>query len=228
MTQPHFDAGNIKLIAKNLAKELEKMKFNISHSASLNLTSRAFGYKDYNTYKAMKHADDKPTKKVIGSISFSELEKKLEKEKSELYPPLNDIFLLNEEEKTQEYDILISKEDDSPFLLFRLKSSSTGRVFYVPKYDIFSLYVYPDIKNAYNSYDVPIESAKNAHIENEYFSIIKHIIETKKWIAEDLNIIHDLLSLMEAIKNERNFLKKINNKYSAESLDSLWNANKVL
>ena len=53
MSQLQTNVSDIKTVAKNLARELKTMKFDISHSSALNLASRSLGYKNYQTYKAL-------------------------------------------------------------------------------------------------------------------------------------------------------------------------------
>ena len=53
MSQLQTNVSDIKTVAKNLARELKTMKFDISHSSALNLASRSLGYKDYQTYKGL-------------------------------------------------------------------------------------------------------------------------------------------------------------------------------
>jgi len=57
MTQLHTNVSDIKAVAKNLAKKLKMMKFDISHSSALNLASSSLGFKDYQTYKALSEKD---------------------------------------------------------------------------------------------------------------------------------------------------------------------------
>ncbi len=56
MSQLQTNIFDIKIIAKNLAKELKAMKFDISHSSALNLASRSLGYNNYQTYKGLLEA----------------------------------------------------------------------------------------------------------------------------------------------------------------------------
>lgn len=53
MSQLQTNVSDIKTVAKNLARELKTMKFDISHSSALNLASRSLGYKNYQTYKGL-------------------------------------------------------------------------------------------------------------------------------------------------------------------------------
>lgn len=226
MTQ--IKISDIKIIAKNLAQSLEKdFGFKISHSAALNLVSRTFGFANYNTYKSTSELPyEKNTNEAtpLASKSLSQIEKEVSQKRIEKYPSIDNNFL--KLGHTPEYDILIYEEDEAYFLLFRLKNNYTGRVFFIPRYESFSLFVYPDIKDAFNSYDIPIKDIETKNLTHKYFNISKHLLQTKKWIREDVSIMDDLFSLMEAVKKDREWFQEIFKKHSEEKLHNLWESKK--
>lgn len=209
---------NIKTVAKILAKELRSMQFAISHSSALNLASRSLGYKNYQTYKALDSIQNRVSSKESNTqLSFADIEKEISQKT--IFPPANNHLIPFGQFSL--YDIFICEEDDVYFLLFSLKNNYSGRVFYTPEYETFSFYVYPNIETAKSSYDIPLKSVSGRDLNERYFEIIKHIVNTKKW-SLNTYIMNDLLSLMEALKNDRDSLSQINSKYSREELATIY------
>jgi len=225
MSQLKTNIFDIKIVAKNLAKELKAMKFNITHSAALNLAARSLGFTNYNTYKAipkLTNLDMASNMKVeIGSKTFSEMEKELTIKRLEQYPSIDNNFI--KFGKSNEYDIFIHEEDNVYFLLFRLKNNSTGRVFFNPRYESFSLFVYPNVKTAFNSYDISIQDISTKHLNLEYFNVTKHLLQSKKWIGENLAIMDDLFALMDIVSDNRAWFQEIIKEHSEEKLSNIWN-----
>jgi len=211
MNQLQTNVNDIKSVAKILKKELADMDFKLSHSSALNLASRALGFKNYQTYKGLFDKDIQPKKHF--SRPFSEVKKEVEEKRLNLYPRIYNMFV--KMGHTQQYDIHIERElsDDeyNYFLIFELKNSYTGRVFFSPQYNTFSLYVYPEVKNPDRPYDFQIEGG-----EDFYFRIIKHL-NRKSWMERKL--LGDLMNLMETIKRDRIALIDIVNNHSKEELE---------
>jgi len=229
MTQLKTNVHDIKTIAKNLASSLHKdMNFKITHSAALNLASRSLGFANYNTYKATDELkyDTSYSKeqKPFESRSFSTIAKEVQQQRQDQYPSIDNNFIKFGE--NSEFNIFLYEEDDIPFLLCQLKNDLTGRVFFNSKYETFSLFVYPNIKTAFNSYDISIQNIPDKHLNYKYFDITKHLIQSKKWINENLSIMDDLFSLMESVKTNRTWFKDLCNEHSEEKLSKLWQAKK--
>ena len=229
MTQLKTNVSDIKIVAKNLAQSLQKdMKFKISHSAALNLASRSLGFANYNTYKAtneLNSTEEYPKAiNTLGSRSFSEIEKEVKLKRLEQYPSIDNNFI--KFAQSTDYDIFIYEEDNIHFLLFRLKNNSTGRIFFNPRYESFSLFVYPDIKTAFNSYDISIQNIPNNQLHHKYFHVTKHLLQSKRWINENLEIMDDLFTLMEAVKQDREWFKEMFKEHSKEKLRKFWQSKK--
>jgi len=155
-------------------------------------------------------------------MSVKELFEKVEKEKLETYPRIYDKFV--KIGHTQRYNIYIERELSNDideyyyFLIFELKDSYTGRVFFCPKYNTFSLYVYPNIKEANIPYDFEMEGGSDF-----YFNRIKHL-NRKNWMTKEL--LNDLMELMESIKRDRKALIEISNKHSKKELEERYKGQK--
>jgi hypothetical protein len=76
------DNIDFKSVTKNLKNELSKLNLDLSHSATLNLVSRALGYENYNTYKSIS-IDDLIIEKVEPN-SLNQLKNKIEDQISHL------------------------------------------------------------------------------------------------------------------------------------------------
>jgi len=217
MNQLQTNVNDIKSVAKILKKELAAMSFELSHSSALNLASKSLGFKNYQTYKGLLD-NNLEEKKSIGSRPFSEVKKEVEKKKLEKYPRIYDNFI--KLGHIQEYSIYIKLEDEfNYFLLFEIKNSYTGRVFFSPKYNSFSLFVYPNIQSPINDYVYNLDSLNGKENRLEYFGIIKHL-NNKSWITREL--LNDLMDLMEKIIGDRKILTDISDKYSNEELEQLY------
>jgi len=229
MPQLKTNVSDIKNVAKNLAQSLQKdMEFKISHSAALNLASRSLGFANYNTYKAEDEAKSteeySKVDNTLGSRSWSEIEKEVKINRLKQYPSIDNKFI--KFAKSTDYDIFIYEEDNIHFLLFRLKNNSTGRIFFNPRYESFSLFVYPDIKTAFNSYDISIQNIPNNQLNHKYFHVTKHLLRSKKWIEENLEIMDDLFTLMEAVKQDRKWFQEVLKEHSEEKLRKFWQSKK--
>jgi hypothetical protein len=218
MNKLQTNVNDIKSVAKILKKELANMNFELSHSSALNLASRSLGFKNYQAYNGL--LEKKDDKKISFSHPFSEIKKEIEERKLEEYPRIYNQFV--KIGHTQKYDIYIDKELSEDkyyyYLIFELKDSYTGRVFFTPKYDTFSLYVYPDIKEASSPYDFKMEGGSDF-----YFKKIQHL-NRKSWLTKEL--LDDLMELMESIKKDRKALIEISNKHSKEELEQRYKGQK--
>jgi len=217
MNKLQTNVNDIKSVAKILKKELASMDFELSHSSALNLASRSLGFKNYQVYNGLL---DNKKEFSINMMNMSELLKEVDKEQLEKYPKIYDKFV--KIGHTQKYNIYIERELSEDeyyyFLIFELKDSYTGRVFFIPKYNTFSLYVYPNVKEANNSYDFKMEGGADF-----YFKWVKHL-NSKSWITREL--LDDLMELMEAIKKDRKALIEISNQHPKEELEQRYRGQK--
>lgn len=218
MNKLQTNVNDIKSVAKILKQELANMNFELSHSSALNLASRSLGFKNYQAYKGL--LEKKDIKKFTFSRPLSEIMKEVDKRKLEEYPRIYDEFV--KMGHTQKYDIYIERElseyEHYYFLIFELKNSYTGRVFFTPKYDTFSLYVYPEVKEGLTPYDFKMEGGADF-----YFRKIKHLNQ-KSWMTKEL--LDDLMNLMESVKQDRKALIEIANKHSIEELEQRYKGQK--
>ena len=221
MNKLQTNVNDIKSVAKILKKELASMDFELSHSSALNLASRSLGFKNYQVYNGLL---DKTT---INSTQFdlknyASLEKEIKEQKIEKYPEIYDKFVkLGQIQNNYIYiDRDLSEGIYDYFLIFELKHSHTGRIFFTPKYNSFLLFVYPTVQKAINYYHIKLESEENLF---RYFEIIKHL-NYKSWMTKDL--LTDLMALMERVKKDKKILIQISNKYSSQQLEQYYKAQK--
>ena len=219
MNELKTNVNDIKSVAKILKKELALMDFKLSHSSALNLASRSLGFKNYQVYKGLL---EKKKENFIYPKRGSEISKLIEREKLEKYPRIYNLFI--KIGHTQKYNIYIERELSEDeyyyFLIFELKNSYTGRVFFIPQYNHFSFYIYPNIKEAKSDYSIePYMGVNNI----KYFDMIKHL-NNKGWLNEE--ILRDLMNLIENIERDRKKLEEISNKYSKEELEERYRGQK--
>lgn len=202
MLHTHQDI-DFKQVNKNLKKELKELEFNISNQSCLNLTAKALGYNNYNTYKALvedKVINTKSKNKNDSEIrTLGELEEIYIKEKNEKYP----ISFENKFKKMQtgfnNFEIFIDKEEEVSYLLYRLRNNITRRVFYAPRYDSLIFYVAPDVKNPDTDYYIKIDVDKK-DLTFRFFDILNHL--KFKWFFDN-DFLKDTLELMNSLKTFR-------------------------
>ena len=210
---------HFKGAAKNLAKELKRQGFEVSHSNALNITAIALGYKNYNTYKALSEGEDK-----ISPVSLRDLQEIATREIEKRYPSIKDRFATFPLIKSQQLNALVCKEEgdeDLYYVVFEIKDNITGRVFYAPEYDSILLFVYPDIQSGINYYPLDLQDIDSDKLYESYFNDILHLVRTKDWAIPDL--LQDIMELMEALAEIRDDLREINrNKIAKDDLASLY------
>jgi len=217
MNELKTNVNDIKSVAKILKKELALMDFELSHSSALNLASRSLGFKNYQTYKNLS-----TTKKE----HFEWLKNlALTQEDFKGYSKINNNFIQFSEH--DEYFTYIDRELSgikyNYFLIYQLKESYTKRVFFLPQYDIFSFFVYPNIENPTYDYHIKLENMDKKNNFSDVWDMIKHV-NGKNWMNRE--ILGDLLILIEKIKKDRkNFLEEVN-KYSNQELERLYKEEK--
>ncbi|QDF29935.1 glyoxalase superfamily protein [Halarcobacter anaerophilus] len=215
-TTLHTNVSNIKSVAKNLAKNLEKMDFKLSHSASLNLAAKSLGYENYNTYKALENSKSS-TFGFLNSMSLEDLDK----EHEEKYPSIDYNFVYVESIKN--FDILIHMElaagEENYYILVRMKKNLTKRVLFSPTYNTCSFFVYPDVKKATSDYHIEF----NINSMTDFLDTLSHI-SWKGWYNTDIHI--DFVQLMHSVIINKTFLRNYSNKYTQEDLEKIYKKNK--
>ena len=217
MNKLQTNVNDIKSVAKILKNELANMSFDISHSSALNLASRSLGFKNYQTYIG---SSSNNLQENMGMFSLNETDfKNFDESISEQYPRIYNQFV--KIEHTQKYDIYIDRELSEDiyyyFLIFELKNNFSGRVFFSPEYNSFSLFVYKNNKS-FSSYSFSIEKNGNSN-----FSMIKHL-NLKRWMTPYL--LNDTMDLIEKIEEDKKILLEIVNKYSNIQLEELYKERK--
>jgi hypothetical protein len=222
MSQLQTNVSDIKTVAKNLVRELKTMNFDISHSSALNLASRSLGYKNYQTYKGLIDKKKNHQSDDFNFLAESLSSIDIEKDRLEKYPSIK--RKLVPFGQTDKYNIFIDMElangEESHYLLFILKESYTGRVFFSPEYDTFSFFIYPNIQDAKSDYAISLDNIDSKHLHNKYFNILQHT-NGKNWMNPD--IMHDLMNLMNQLLKDRESLKSIVEKYTKEGLSNKYN-----
>ena len=213
---------HFKGAAKNLAKELENQGFKISHSNALNITAVTLGYKNYNTYKAVNENKDE-----IFPISLHDLQEITDRRIEKHYPSIKNRFAIFPQIKSEQLNAFINRETNDEeyqyYIVFEMKHSTTGRVFYAPRYDSILLFVYPDIKTGINDYELPLHEIDSDKLCKSYFKDILHLLQTKDWATQDL--LQDTMELMEYLAKGRDNLREINkHKIVNDDLESLYNS----
>lgn len=214
------DNINFKKVNRNLKKELSECGFDISNQSCLNLLSKSLGYKNYNTYLGLNPEIINIQNKSLKDYLINEIDSSLDFSDKERVSNYNEVEQLVYFTKFNNYEILIDKEissnGDKYFLQFREKENYTKRVLYAPRYQTFSLYVYPVIEEAYNDYYFDIKHIeKQENLKYFFRDTINHLDE-KVWY--NLKIHNDLLDLMNSIYNDRESLSNFIKQYPEELL----------
>ena len=215
MSQLQTNVSDIKTVAKNLARELKTMKFDISHSSALNLASRSLGYNNYQTYKAFLDKEN-------SLKTYKELSEEVAQDKIKNYPSIDDKFIKFGHSET--YDLFLYSDNEEeylprPYLLFRLSNSYTERIYYSPKYETFFLFIAPTLKKPNYAYPIKIKDIETKHLYSLFLHKIQHI-NRKGWANS--HILNDLMQLMLEVKEDREWLKETAEEHSKEKLDKLW------
>ena len=197
---------HFKGAAKNLAQELKRQGFEITHSNALNITAIALGYKNYNTYKALNENED------FGMTSLSEIKKSAKENSALLYPSIKNRFAAFPNVKSDRLNTFVYKEENEKewlyYLLVEVKNNRTGRAFYSPRYDSILLFVYPNIKEGLSEYEINLDGINLKQLHQNYFSTILHLLRTKVWANSDL--LADTMELMNDLVISRDKILKLN------------------
>ena len=207
---------------KNLAKELTRQGFEVTHSNALNIMAVALGYKNYNTYKALIEE-----KQEMVPTTMRDLKEASDRRMRLLYPSIKERFVNFPKIKSEQLNTFIHREAHDEkyqyYIILELKNSTTGRVFYAPSYDAILLFVYPDIKTGINDYVLPLNEIDSHQLYKMYFNDILHLLRTKDWATQDL--LQDIMELMEHLVIVRDSLRDINkNKVDSNELELLFNS----
>ena len=180
---------DFKEVAKNLKKELSTLNFDLSHSATLNLLSRATGYENYNTFKS-----------IVTPTILNNSPLKSEKENT-LYQLLN-LSGLNEEESI-EATLWVRKSQfknliDDIIIEARELISDSGTItlnkFYLDSYEsIFYKYI------------------------SNFLPRISDIYLSEFYLEDNNTLVNELINAISKISNHDLVLQKIENHINCSS-----------
>lgn len=226
-----FTEKQLKTIAKE-AVLLSKEKPQIKHSDMLEIISKSLGYRDYNALsiqlktpnESRKNGTDETTK-LIHSEPMSELIKRVNEELKAEYPNIDEkLFVTMSENDHYEHLIygVFNGEAWTYDFLIRLKESTTKRVLYSPKYKAFSLFVYPNVKDAHSDYSIPIGDISDQNLYRNYFNTVQHLQE-KSWMTREL--FDDLMNLMRWIAVNRHKIDAYYNSLNEDEIVEIYHNN---
>lgn len=193
------------------------------------MSSRALGFKDYNTLRSENREiivfhDKEEKKNFLNPISITEIEDKYIKELNEKYPPIKrEMVYLNK--VNDNINVFIDKELSNEtytyYLLFSAADNLTKRVFYSPKYNTISFYIYPNVKEGLSDYYIELEITDNKLVnKSRIIEILKHL-NGKNWFNNEF--LEDYLNICSMIENDIPKLKKFIESTSQKSLEILYN-----
>ncbi len=222
----------LKTIAKE-ASLLSKEKISIKHSEVLEIISKSLGYRDYNALSVKLETPDMPIKdkeektvKMVHSEPISDLINRVKEKRETVYPDIDAELFVKMSEK-EHYEHLIHGSFDGERwicnFLIRLKGSTTQRILYSPKYRSFSLFVYPDVKDPVNDYEIPIGDVSDSNLYKEYFDTIHHLHE-KRWMTGEL--FDDLMELMDLVAANRHKMDSYYKSLNEDKIASFYQDNK--
>lgn len=231
----HKEQIDIKTAAKNLATVIQTYGVEkISHSASLNMVSRILGIKDYNTFKS--------TDREITVFHKNEKEDKKDKEFSFLnIKSLADVFAEEDKRRQEEYpeydngmvpfakigedvyvfiDRELSNEQYTYFLSFSLDNTATNRIYYAPKYQTISFYIYPDVKKANSDYYMDLKLSDDVlRNKTRILEVLEHV-SGKNWF--NMDFLHDYMKFCKYLESNINYLDSFIKKYPSSKLEKLY------
>ncbi len=221
-----------KTIAKEIVK-LSKENTPLKHSNVLEIISHSLGYRDYNALSAklktlslLKEKSEYEPTRMIHSEPLSEVIKRVEEKQKSMYPDIDQILFAKPPSSGNFEELIHGSFDGEKWtynFLIRLKKNITKRVFYSPRYKSFSLFVYPDVKDPANDYEIPIGEISDSNLYKEYFNIIHHLHE-KKWMTEEL--FDDLMNLMVSVAKNRYAMDERYETMDKRNIDIFYQDNK--
>lgn len=222
----------LKAIAKE-AVLLSKEKPQLKHSEMLEVIANSIGYRDYNALSAklktpdiLTEKNEEKSTKMIHSEPLSEVSKRVKEKLATEYPDIDEKLFVKMSEKKHYEHLMHGSFDGERWIynfLIRLKGSTTQRILYSPKYKSFSLFVYPDVKDPVNDYEIPIGDVSDSHLYKEYFNTIHHLQE-KRWMTTEL--FDDLMQLMDFVATNRHKMDSYYKSLDERKIASFYQDNK--
>jgi len=216
----------LKGMAKHSLSLLKSKPQNeIKYSHLLESFSHALGYRDYNSLVAViKETNDpnesEPFEDFVKKHSIT-LEDIRGKKEAEYPSSVNENFVKLETHYAFEVFIHleVSGSGNDYYTLFRMNKNYTQRVFYTPKYDKFCLFVYPDVKEAYNDYAIGLSEAYGSNAQEMTLNLLGHV-NSKSWMTREL--MNDFIKTIEWVLQVKSQLETIDIKYTKEQLRQIY------
>jgi hypothetical protein len=229
----HKEQIDIKTAAKNLATVIQPYGVeNISHSASLNMVSRILGIKDYNTFKSIDreitvfHKNEKATSKEFSFLnpkSLTDIFDEEDKRRLENYPEYDNkmvSFAKIGDDVNVFIDRELSNEQYTYYLSIALNNTITNRIYYAPKFQTISFYIYPDVKKAHYDYHIDLKLSNDGLInKTNILEVLEHV-SGKNWF--NMDFLHDYMEFCKYLEKNINYLDSFIKKYASSKLEYLY------
>ena len=228
----HKEQIDIKTAAKNLSTAIQTYGVeNISHSASLNMVSRILGIKDYNTFKSTDreitdfHKSEKEAKEFsfLNPKSLADIFAEEDKRRQEEYPEYDNKmvpFAKIGDDVNVFIDRELSNEQYTYFLSFALNNTTTNRIYYAPRYQTISFYIYPDVKKAYDDYYIDLKISDDGLAnKTRILEVLEHISE-KNWF--NMDFLDDYMGFCKYLEENINNLNLFIKKYPSSKLEKFY------
>ena len=226
----HKEQIDIKTAAKNLVTVIQPYGVeNISHSASLNMVSRILGIKDYNTFKSIDreitvfHKNEKAASKEFSFLnpkSLTDIFAEEDKRRLENYPVYDNKmipFAKIGDDVNVFIDRELSNEQYTYFLSIALNKTTTNRIYYTPKFQTISFYIYPDVKKAHHDYHIELRLSNNELTnKTNILEILEHL-SGKNWF--NMDFLHDYMKFCKYLERNINNLNSFIKKYPSSKLE---------
>lgn len=228
----HKEQIDIKTAAKNLSTAIQTYGVeNISHSASLNMVSRILGIKDYNTFKSTDreitvfHKNEKETKEFsfLNPKSLTDIFAEEDKRRLENYPEYDNkmvSFAKIGDDVNVFIDRELSNEQYTYFLCFAPNDTITNRIYYAPRYQTISFYIYPDVKKAHYDYHIDLNLSNDVLTnKTNILEVLEHV-SGKNWF--NMDFLHDYMKFCKYLESNINYLDSFIKKYPSSKLEKLY------
>lgn len=229
----HKEQIDIKTAAKNLSAAIQPYGVeNISHSASLNMVSRILGIKDYNTFKSIDreitvfHKNEKAASKEFSFLnpkSLADIFAEEDKRRQDEYPEYDNgmvPFAKIGDDVNVFIDRELSNEQYTYFLSFALNDTTTNRIYYAPKFQTISFYIYPDVKKAQYDYHIDLKLSDDGLANKTRIHEVLEHVSGKNWF--NMDFLHDYMEFCKYLEKNINNLNLFIKKYTSSKLEYLY------
>lgn len=195
------------------------------------MVSRVLGLKDYNTFKSIdreitvfnKNEEENKEFSFLNPKSLTDIFAEEDKRRLENYPEYdnemvpfakigNDVNVFIDRE--------LSNEQYTYFLSFSLEKSITNRIYYAPKFQTISFYIYPDVKKAHYDYHIDLNLSSNELVnKTNILEVLEHV-SGKNWF--NMDFLHDYLGFCKYLEKNIDYLNTFIKKYPPSKLEYLY------